>query len=158
MGLYAEKMLIRTAVPSDLERLADLCFALWPESPRKEHREELAGILAGRNPSTLPLIHFVAEAPVGQLVGFLEAGLRSHADCCDVSQPVGYIEGWFVEEAWRRRGVGRLLVAAAEDWAREQGCREMASDSLIDNALSEEAHLGLGYEVVGRSVLYRKSL
>jgi aminoglycoside 6'-N-acetyltransferase I len=151
-------VVIRTAVPADLEGLADLCFALWPESPREEHRQELAGILAGRNPSTLPLIHFVAEAPGGNLVGFLGAGLRSHADCCDVSRMVGYIEGWFVEEAWRRRGVGRLLVAAAEDWAREQGCLEMASDSPIENALSERAHRRLGYEVVGRSVLYRKKL
>ena len=151
-------VLIRTAVPADIEGLADLCFALWPESPRAEHRQELEGILAGRNPSTLPLLHFVAEAPDGRLVGFLEAGLRSHADCCDVARPVGYIEGWYVEEAWRRQGVGGLLVAVAEEWARGQGCREMASDSLMENALSEQAHRGLGYEVVGRSVLYRKGL
>jgi aminoglycoside 6'-N-acetyltransferase I len=151
-------VVIRTATPEDLEELADLCFALWPESPREEHRGELVETLAGRNPSTLPLTYFVAEAAGGEVVGFLEAGLRSHADCCDVSRPVGYIEGWYVEETWRRRGVGRLLVEAAEKWAREQGCREMASDSLIENALSEEAHTGLGYEVVGRSVLYRKML
>jgi aminoglycoside 6'-N-acetyltransferase I len=151
-------VLIRPAVPSDLEGLADLCFALWPESPREEHRQELTAILAGRNPSTLPLLHFVAETEEGRLIGFLEVGLRSHADCCDVAQPVGYIEGWYVVEAWRRQGVGRQLLAAAEEWARGQGCREMASDSLLENALSERAHRALGYEVVGRSVLYRKGL
>jgi len=151
-------VVIRTAIPADLEPLADLCFALWPESPRAEHRQELIAILLGQNPSTLPLIHFVAEAPGGNLIGFLEAGLRSHADCCDVSHPVGYIEGWYVNEPWRRRGAGRLLVQAAEQWARAHGCREMASDSLIENALSENAHLALGYEVVGRSILYRKIL
>ncbi|HUB17359.1 MAG TPA: GNAT family N-acetyltransferase [Acidobacteriaceae bacterium] len=151
-------MRIRRAVPGDLEPLAGLCHALWPESPRDEHRREVAAILAGSTPSTLPLIHLVAEAPDGRLVGFLEAGLRSHADCCDASRPVGYIEGWYVEETFRRRGVGRLLMAAAEDWARTQGCREMASDSLIDNIVSEQAHRGLGYDVVGRCVLYRKQL
>lgn len=126
------EVLIRAARPADLEKLTDLCHALWPESPREEHHQELAGVLAGRNPSTLPLMYFVAEAG-GKLVGFLEAGLRSHADCCDVSHAVGYIEGWYVEENWRRQGVGRLLVAAAENWARRQGCREMASDSILSN-------------------------
>lgn len=151
-------MRIRPAVPSDLEPLAGLCHALWPESPREEHRQELSATLAGRNPSTLPMIHFVAETPDQRLIGFLAAGLRSHADCCDTSHPVGYIEGWYVEEAWRRQGIGRLLLAAAEDWARSHGCREMASDAYIDNTLSHRAHEALGYEPVSRSVLYRKAL
>lgn len=151
-------MLIRTAVPADLECLADLCFALWPESPREEHRAVLADILVGQNPSTLPQTYLIAEASEGRVVGFVQAGLRSHADCCDVSRPVGYIEGWFVEAGWRLRGVGRLLISAAEEWARRQGCEEMASDSLIENEVSEQAHTRLGYEVVSRSVLYRKKL
>jgi aminoglycoside 6'-N-acetyltransferase I len=46
---------------------------------------------------------------------------------------VGYIEGWFVYEALRNRGIGKELMRAAEDWAREHGCREMASDTWIDN-------------------------
>jgi len=35
-------------------------------------------------------------SPNQSLVGFLEVGLRSHADGCDPAQPVGYVEGWFV--------------------------------------------------------------
>ncbi len=149
---------IRRAVRADAERLADLCFALWPESPREEHRRELVEILEGRSASTLPLIYFLAETRDGRLAGFLEAGLRSHADCCDPSHAVGYVEGWYVEESCRRLGIGRQLLAAAEDWARGHGCREMASDALIENALSQRAHAALGYEEVGRSVLYRKPL
>jgi aminoglycoside 6'-N-acetyltransferase I len=151
-------VLIRLARPSDLERLADLCFALWPESPREEHHGELSALLENRTTPTLPLVHFVAETPDHHLIGFLEAGLRSHADCCDTARPVGYIEGWYVEETCRRQGVGRQLLAAAEDWARGQGCREMASDAYIDNYLSQRAHEALGYQPVSRSVLYRKRL
>ncbi len=151
-------MRIRPALPSDLEPLADLCHALWPESPREELRQELAATLAGSNPSTLPLLHFVAETPDHRLIGFLEAGLRSHADGCDTSHPVGYIEGWYVDEAYRRQGVGRQLLTAAEDWARTHGCREMASDAYIENTLSHRAHQALGYVPVSRSVLYRKPL
>jgi aminoglycoside 6'-N-acetyltransferase I len=151
-------IVIRRAVPADLERLADLLHALWPESPREEHAQELVAILDGRAPSTLPLVHFVAEAPDGRLIGFLEAGLRSHADSCDTSRPVGYVEGWFVEEGYRCRGVGRQLLAAAEDWARSQGCREMASDALIENQVSQRAHEALGFEPGDRCIYYRKSL
>jgi aminoglycoside 6'-N-acetyltransferase I len=157
-SLYPDEVVIRPAHPADLEPLADLLYALWPESPREEHGQELIAKLAGHNHSLLPLTYFVAETLDHKIVGFLEAGLRSHADCCDTSQAVGYIEGWFVEETYRRQGIGSLLVAAAENWARSQDCREMASDAYIDNLLSQQAHEDLGYEPVSRSVLYRKPL
>jgi aminoglycoside 6'-N-acetyltransferase I len=106
----------------------------------------------------MPLTIFVAEGPDGLLVGFLEIGLRSHADGCNPIQPVGYIEGWYVAEDYRHRGVGRELLAKAEDWACGHGCVEMASDALIDNELSQRVHEALGYEVVDRCVHYRKRL
>jgi aminoglycoside 6'-N-acetyltransferase I len=94
----------------------------------------------------------------GTLVGFLEAGLRSHADGCDPARPVGFVEGWFVQEKFRNRGVGGSLMRCAEDWARTQGCLEMASDTLIDNEESQSAHKSLGFEVVDRCVNFRKAL
>ena len=59
---------------------------------------------------------------------------------------------------YRERGVGKKLLAEAEEWARSQDCVEMASDALIDNELSQRAHAALGYEVVDRCVHYRKRL
>ena len=93
-----------------------------------------------------------------RVVGFVEVGLRSAADGCDWARAVGYVEGWYVAESHRRRGVGAQLIAAAENWAREQGCTEMASDTQIDNAQSLQAHLRLGYEIAERSILFRKRL
>lgn len=150
--------LIRPAGPTDASALAALCFALWPESPLQEHAREVEAKLAGHACSTLPLIVFIAEAPGGALVGFVEVGLRSHADGCDPVQPVGFLEGWYVDPAFRRQGIGRRLVAAAEEWARRQRCREMASDTWIDHDLSQRAHSALGYEVVDRCVHFRKGL
>ena len=100
----------------------------------------------------------MAEADDGSLIGFLEASLRSHADGCDPAQPVGYVEGWFVHEGHRGQGVGAALMRAAEDWARTQGCREMASYALIDNEGSQNAHNALGFAEVDRCVHYRKLL
>jgi len=132
--------------------------ALWPESSAEEHGKELLGILDGKGFGTMPLTELVAEETSGALVGFLEVGLRSHADGCDVSRAVGYVEGWYVVESHRKRGIGRKLMAAAEDWARSQGCAEMASDALLGNDVSEQAHEALGFAVVDRCVRFRKTL
>jgi aminoglycoside 6'-N-acetyltransferase I len=106
----------------------------------------------------MPLIILVAETSDGMLAGFLEVDLRSHADGCNPLRPVGYIEGWYVSKNHRHTGIGRKLLAAAEDWARNQGCVEMASDTWVDNELSQRMHESLGYEVVDRCVHYRKAL
>ena len=105
----------------------------------------------------MPLAILVAETR-GGLAGFLEIDLRSHADGCNPSRPVGYVEGWFVAQEYRRQGIGARLLGAAEDWARSLGCVEMASDTWIDNEGSQRAHEAMGFEVVDRCVHYRKNL
>ena len=54
--------------------------------------------------------------------------------------------------------MGRALVAAAEGWAREQGCRQMASDADLDNLLSQAIQQRLGYQETGRIVQFCKTL
>jgi aminoglycoside 6'-N-acetyltransferase I len=153
---------IRPAQPSDSEQLLRFREALWPNSSTEEHARELTLIFEGKVVTTLPLIilvaELVAEAIDRTLAGFLEVDLRSHADGCDPSRPVGYIEGWFVAENHRHEGIGKKLLAAAEEWARSQGCVEVASDTWIDNEVSQRVHEALGYEVVDRCVHYRKTL
>jgi len=149
---------IRFAQLSDCEQLARMRAALWPKTPAEEHARELTDILEGKPVTTLPLIILVAEANDRALAGFLEVDLRSHADGCNPSRPVGYVEGWYVAENHRHRGIGRRLLAAAEDWARSQGCIEIASDTWVDNDVSQRVHEALGYEVVDRCVHYRKTL
>ena len=58
----------------------------------------------------------------------------------------------------RRRGVGTALIRAAEEWARQQGYREFASDARLDNTTSQLAHGALGFIEIERAVLYRKHL
>jgi len=149
---------IRQATPADRKQLARLREALWPGTSATEHARELEPILAGNTPGAMPLINFVAEAEAGALIGFAEVDLRSHADGCDPAHPVGYLEGWYVNEEYRRLGIGRRLLSAAEDWARSHGCVEMASDTWIDNGTSQSCHEALDFEVVDRCVHYRKGL
>jgi len=149
---------VRLANSSDVAALAPLRTSLWPESPIEHHRGELSAILDGTSKRVYPLHIFVAEEGDGTIVGFLEANLRSTADGCEERLPVGYVEGWFVAESRRSCGMGAALLRAAEDWARGQGCIEMASDAAIDNLLSQTVHEASGFTVCGRSVLYKKKL
>jgi aminoglycoside 6'-N-acetyltransferase I len=152
------KICIRLAEPADREPLSRMRLALWPELSVDEDRQELDATLSGKPDSTMPLCILLAETDAGDLIGFLEVGLRSHADGCDPRVPVGFVEGWFVAERHRRQGVGAKLLAAAEDWARGRGCIEMASDTWLDSDKSQRAHEALGFEVVDRCVHYRKAL
>jgi aminoglycoside 6'-N-acetyltransferase I len=58
----------------------------------------------------------------------------------------------------RRRGLDTVLIRAAETWARDAGYREMASDALLDNEVSIQAHKALGYQETDRIVCFRRSL
>ena len=156
-GKMTSRVQVRLGASTDLEVVSRLFFALWPDELLAEHQEEARAILAGSPPSTMPLVVFVAETD-GVLVGFIEVGLRSHADGCDTRYPVGFIEGWYVGPAHRGSGVGRALMRTAEEWARSQGCRELASDTWIDHESSQRAHEALGFEVVDRCVHFRKGL
>lgn len=149
---------IRLAQLSYRDQLVRMREALWPKTGAEEHARQLTLILEGKAVVTMPLIILVAETSGGMLAGFLEVDLRSHADGCNPLRPVGYIEGWYVAENDRNRGIGRKLLAAAEDWARSQGCVEIASDTWVDNEVSQRVHEALGYEVVDRCVHYRKTL
>lgn len=148
---------IRRAEPLDVAGLARMCADLWPDASIEEHARDLAESLNGRKSSTLPSQHFIAIVE-GTAIGFVEVGLRSHADGCDTAQPVGFLEGWYVSESYRRRGIGGQLVRAAEGWARDHGCVEMASDTWLNHETSQRSHEALGYEEVDRCIHYRKRL
>jgi aminoglycoside 6'-N-acetyltransferase I len=146
-------MTIRPLVLADLPAWKRMRVQLWPNLTPADNDADYANMLSPARRCSV----FVAESDEGRLSGFVEVSLRDTADGCD-SSPVGYVEGWFVEQAFRGKGIGRALVASAEAWARSFGCTEMASDALIDNIDSQRAHARLGYAEVDRMVSFRKSL
>ncbi len=124
--------------------------ALWPEIAPEEAEPDAREWLA--HEATVVL---VAERADGSgLGGFVEVGEREYADSCDAS-PVAYLEARFVDPDLRRSGMGQRLAEAAMHWARERGYREMASDALLENAVSHRAHEAAGFVEVERAVRYR---
>jgi aminoglycoside 6'-N-acetyltransferase I len=145
---------VRPARREDARVLAAFRAGLWPEESEAGHRLEVDRFFEGSAPE--PLAILVAD-DAGRAVGFAEMSIRPWAEGC-VTNRVAYLEGWYVAPEARGRGVGRALVAAAEEWAVAQGCRELASDTQPDNEGSAAAHRALGFTDVGLVRCFRKDL
>lgn len=101
-------------------------------------------------------IALLAVDTAGGIAGFAEASLRhDYVNGTDTS-PVGFLEGLYVAPAWRRRGIGRALVAGVDDWVRATGCSELASDADVTNTAGHAAHRAYGFVETERVVYFRK--
>jgi ribosomal protein S18 acetylase RimI-like enzyme len=84
---------------------------------------------------------FVAAAD-GDIVGFVTASTRRHF-AGDID---GYVGELVVARHVQRRGVGRQLMVAAEEWARRHGLDCMSLDTGAANARARAFYAALGYE------------
>jgi aminoglycoside 6'-N-acetyltransferase I len=99
----------------------------------------------------------VIDLGAGRLAGFVELALREGVDGA-ARETTAYVEGWYVEEALRRKGWGRKLIAAASSWARARGMVELASDAELWNDGAIAAHAGVGFRETFRVVQFLKRL
>ena len=115
-------MLFREVEADDREEWLRMRQTIWPQHNKNEHLNEMDGICRDPNCQI-----FVLERANGKMGGVVEIATRPYAEDCH-SSPIGYIEGWYVDEDLRQQGCGSRLIRAAENWARSRGCTEMASD------------------------------
>ena len=83
--------------------------------------------------------------------------LNDYVEGTDFS-PVGYLEGIYVAEAYRKHGIAGKLLDACETWAKSKGCTEFASDCELDNVQSLRFHLHTGFEEANRIICFTKKL
>lgn len=144
--------MIRPAKRTDLPAWIEMRRELYPETSESNHELEMTDILSNFERTACLLAIVDKEA-----VGFIEVSIRDWAEGC-ATKDVGYVESIIVCSGHRRRGIAKALLAAAEDWARDRGAVEMASDVDFDNDASLAWHTRAGFEEVGRSVLFKKNL
>ena len=144
--------MIRKASFEDAAMVTELSLKLWPEHSREEMETEFCSLLQNRE---CTLFLAVKEA---QTVGFAQCQLRHDYVEGTESSPVGYLEGIFVDKAHQGKGIARQLLAACENWAREMGCREFASDCELTNKESLAFHLKVGFSEANRIICFTKTL
>ncbi|MEO8129099.1 MAG: GNAT family N-acetyltransferase [Bryobacteraceae bacterium] len=127
---------------SELSQVQALARQLWPDAGDCDFQGEQL---------------FVWERQTGSLGGFASFAIRPWVDGAN-SAPCPHVEGWFVEADIRRRGVGRALMVAIEEWCRKHGYLELTSDTLLDNQVSREAHAGIGFLPTEQIQYFKKAI
>ena len=118
---------IRPARASDAPRLAELACELGYPSTTQEMKARLATLKPGSTHAV-----FVAET-AGGVIGWVHVS-RNHL----LDVPVrAEINGLIVSSAVRSQGAGKLLMQAAEAWARKRKCTGI---NVRSNVIRERAH------------------
>lgn len=138
------RVTVREVRAADASRWAHLRQKLWPGHTVEELSKDVHEFFAHGTP--LAAAAFLAWNE-NEPVGFLELSVRSYVPGA-LSLPAPFVEGWFVDAAWRRKGVGRMLLTAAEDWARGRGYQQLGSDADVGNTLGAAAHAAVGFREV----------
>ena len=144
--------MLRKATLADLPAVSALAARLWPDHTAAEMETGFLPILATEDTA----VFLVYEG--NKAIGFAQSGLRHDYVEGTESSPVGYLEGIYVEESHRLRGYARLLLAACEVWAKEQGCTEFASDCELHNQESLHFHRKAGFEEANRIICFVKKI
>lgn len=147
-------MNINTPQTCDDPDWLELRVALWPDSSNESHLKEMKRLVSERH----RFGQFIARDAQGAAIGLAEASVRTDYVNGTESSPVGFLEGIYVKPASRQRGVARALVLIAMRWASANGCSEFASDTSIENRISQDMHRRLGFAETERVVYFKKQI
>lgn len=145
-------MKIVKVTQDDFNEWLDLALKLWSDESVAEMQRSLTNILHSPRQAGF-LVRDDDKA-----IGFMNLSLRSDYVPGATRSPVAYVEGIYVEDEYRKQGVGTKLIQYAQKWAVEQGCVELASDALLENTASYEFHTKVGFQEVERIVTFIKQV
>ena len=144
--------MVKKAEAADAGKIAGLAVLLWSAHTEQELAREFSDAMEqGKG-------QFFLKYAQGIPVGFAQCALRYDYVEGTQTSPVGYLEGIFVQEAYRRRGSAGELLSECEKWARQRGCREFASDCEAVNDGSFRFHMAAGFEEATRIICFTKKL
>ena len=127
---------IRRAVEEDAGRICEINeSALGYSYPPAETRQRLKSILA-RGEERI----FVACLD-GEIVGYIHGSGYECLYCA----PLKNIMALAVDDRYRGRGAGRILLKAMENWAKECGCAGIRLVSGFDRLGAHEFYRRCGY-------------
>ena len=140
---------IRPLEPADEGAVAALSGELGYPTTGLEMAGRLAAVLADPGHAA-----FAAVGEDGSLLGWVHVCRRLLL----IDPPSAFVEGLVVSPEARRRGVGRALMAAAEEWAERQGARAVRLRSAATRADAHAFYGALGYHPGPGALGFEKAL
>ena len=140
---------VRLAQPRDSDRIADLAGQLGYPSTGEEVRKRLSQMQDANQYAV-----FVAELPTGQIAGWIGAHVFRNVETANHVE----ITGLVVDQEARSRRIGKMLLDAAEGWARSIGCNAISVRSNVTRDSAHRFYVANAYEHVKTQKDLRKKL
>jgi GNAT superfamily N-acetyltransferase len=134
----------RDDIPDCLKLLAQLGYPLSVEEARRRADAVFS----------TPDHALLVAAAEGRIVGLLHVFARPAIE----NPREAVVQAIVVDQAFRRAGIGRTLMAEAERWGNEHGCHSVVLSSNIARAPAHAFYAALGYRVAATSLVLRKGL
>ncbi|MHB1154727.1 MAG: aminoglycoside 6'-N-acetyltransferase [Eubacteriales bacterium] len=129
-----------------------MAIVLWPDNEFNDLKREMEETILDKN--AVIFLYFEEDVPAG----FAQCQLRYDYVEGTESSPVGYLEGIFVVEKYRNKGIAGKLLQQCELWSKENGCTEFASDCELDNTHSYHFHMKTGFTAANRIICFKKRI
>jgi GNAT superfamily N-acetyltransferase len=142
-------MKIRAALQDDAASIAALSAQLGYPASQEAMEKRLQGVLGDEGHAV-----FVVEAQDCEVLGWVHVSERPIL----LTGLQAAIGGLVVDQAYRRRGIGRRLMAEAEEWARARGCTEVKLRSNIEREAAHLFYQGIGYSHTKTQQAYVRDL
>lgn len=144
--------MIRKAEQNDYRIVARLAKELWNNHSLADLENEFKKYLFSDNACIY--LDYENNTPVA----FSQISLRFEYVEGVNSSPVAYLEGIFVKEEYRKQNIAQQLIIQSEKWAKEKGCKELASDCELENEISYRFHLKNEFKEVNKIICFTKQL
>lgn len=152
-SVASARVRVRAATVRDLDAVVELRVALLREHPghpiygrlRPDVVERARGLFGAQLRSTMEVI-FLAEHE-GAAIGVLRCVESVGSPLLEPAR-YAYVSSTYVRPEFRRRGVLRALLRAADRWARARGLDQMRLHNVAGSADAEGAWSALGFAVV----------
>jgi len=89
------------------------------------------------------VIYFVAESVGFVVASFYIAIIPNLTRRCT---PIGFIENIITAADYRRQGIGRKLLEAAVEYAKEHGCYKVTLESNMKRTDAHEFYISVGFD------------